>query len=155
MLDDSHCEATLMKLYSCWEMILLPKKMNVQRPVSCVHWWTVICRLWCQSRFEICDNSWGLHWSTLLWQQWIMQFHSTFCTRKFSLHSHICGELSWAQEILTRINVLALHASLQSCWHWNVFIRCPEGAIVSHSIKGLIKGMFTTAQNCLLLGTKQ
>ena len=36
MLDDSHCEATLMKLYSCWEMILLHKKMNVQRPVSCV-----------------------------------------------------------------------------------------------------------------------
>lgn len=89
MLDDSHCEATLMKLYSCWEMILLHKKMNVQRPVSCVHWWTIICRLWCQSRFEICDNSWGLHCSPLLWQQWTMQSHSTFCTPEFSLRSHI------------------------------------------------------------------
>lgn len=36
VLDGSHCKVTLLQLYSIWEMILLPKNMNEQRPVSCV-----------------------------------------------------------------------------------------------------------------------
>lgn len=140
-----------MKLYSCWEIVLLHKKMNVQRPVSCVPLIDYNFRLWCQSRIEICDNSWGLHCSALLWQQWTMQSHSTFCTHKFRLRSHVWRAFHELGNG-TRINVLSAFV-LQSCWHWNVFIHCPEGALVSHSIKETEKG-FSTAQNCLLLGTK-
>lgn len=108
-----------MQLYSCWEMILLHKKMNEQRPVSCVCWWTLICQLWCQSRFEICDNSLWLHCTAILWQQWTMPCTISFHVLhlyKFSLHSPMwktfrgTGKIGWDYCVGTTCFIIVLMA---------------------------------------------
>lgn len=56
-----------------------------------------------------------------------------------SIYVVIYGKLLWAQEIGAGIIMLVLRVLLQYWWHWNTFLRCPEGTIVSHFIKELIE----------------